>query len=90
VIKALLLTFAIAIAFGVGAYLYGTLTLNTVRDSWREWQQAYQIEDMPAFHRVGSIHNMGYIGGAVGSIVAGIWLRKQLKKRTQTDHLSGT
>lgn len=77
-IKALLIMILVTFGFGLGGYLYATLIFDSVRESWKVWQQMYRIEDIASFHRVGTIHNMGYIGGVVGAIIALIWLQKKM------------
>ncbi len=77
-IKALLVMVIVTFGFGLSGYLYATLTFDSVGESWEMWQQMYRIEDIASFYRVGTIHNMGYIGGIVGSIVALIWLQKKM------------
>ncbi|MDF1815917.1 MAG: hypothetical protein P1V20_27200 [Verrucomicrobiales bacterium] len=77
VIYALILALTITAAGGLAGYLYASSRLDQPRDSWDLWKASFQIEDMPAFHRVGIIHNMGYIGGAVGAVIAGVRLRRK-------------
>ena len=78
--RALILTLAITGAFGFGGFLYATFTFDKKRESWSEWQEAYRIEDIASFYRVGIVHNMGYIGGFAGGIPSVILLRRRCRK----------
>lgn len=64
------------VAFGFAGYLYGTLTWERSIESWSEWAGGFQVDDVAAFARVGHIHNLSYVGGVIGSIAAGIWIRR--------------
>lgn len=64
------------IVFGFAGYIYGTLTWERSVEAWSDWAGGFLVEDVGAFARVGHIHNMSYVGGVIGSIAAGIWIRK--------------
>jgi hypothetical protein len=60
---------ATAVAFGLGALLYGTLTFTN--DNLPNFGYPAEVADRVAFARVGALHNYGYLGGLVG-IFAGL------------------
>lgn len=65
-------------AFGCGAYIYGLWPGPDADLSSWEWvlEQAH-IDDRIAFVRVAYIHNAGYVGAAVGLLVAIATIRPQ-------------
>ncbi len=76
VIVSLLTMLGVSALSGAIGYVYGTLTWQTAEVRWAEWREAYGLSDLPAFARVGYIHNMGYIGGVVGGIIAGVLMKR--------------
>ena len=76
-IRGMLITFGTCVLFGVLGYIYGSIAREEPPESWTVWQKNYQIAYIADFNRVGCIHNMGYIGGVVGSILGGIYVRRK-------------
>lgn len=48
---------------------------------WDDWQQALDLEDLPAFVVVAYLHAGGYIGALVGLVLALVSVRRALRTR---------
>lgn len=83
----LLPLFAIILVFaaasGVFGFIWGSITWGSAETSWGMWRASHGIENLPAFVRVGHIHNFGYLGALVGLIVAGVIARRQALRITE-------
>lgn len=66
-----------AAVFGVFGFTWGSITWNSAETSWGFWRASHGIKDLPAFARVGHVHNNGYLGALVGLIVASVIARRQ-------------
>ncbi len=55
-------------AGGIG-WLYGNWRANDPGD-WENFGRHFHLDDIPAFIRVGCIHNASYLGGLVGLVAA--------------------
>lgn len=56
---------------GIIGWFYGVLSARHP-EGWQSFANTFQVDDLPAFIRVGCIHNASYLGGLIGLIVA-IW-----------------
>jgi hypothetical protein len=64
---------------GVIGYMYGSINeITPVTPGIAASATLLGVTDIPAFVRVGYIHNAGYLGGLIGLIVAIITLRRKV------------
>lgn len=73
-----ILVFAI-VAFGVGWWL--GLHHSADYSWWVALSDGLGVDDIPAFARVGILHNASYLGGVVGLVVAVLVLRRMRPRR---------
>ena len=82
ILNALLLTFCVTCITAFIGFLYGKFHLTKTGVNW--WLPDNLI-DKNSFITVGSIHNFSYLGGAIGLLIAVIYL--MLKNRSQRKEL---
>lgn len=81
--------FAFGLSFGILGFIYGLWRGPSADYSSWEWAiQKYDIADTWSFVRVAYIHNAGYVGGAMGLIVALIGIRPN--RSTKREFTNGT
>ncbi len=82
ILKALAITFITTVIFSVAGFLYGKYHLAI---SGVDWWLPDNLIDKESFIAVGSIHNLSYLGGAIGLLLAAgylIWKNKTSKNKT--------
>ncbi|MEO0415842.1 MAG: hypothetical protein AAF226_12925 [Verrucomicrobiota bacterium] len=87
-LQAIAITFGICVIFGCIGYCWGIIMTPYIESRWSDWRDLFPITDLNAFATVGYIHNMGYIGGVVGSIIAGIRLRRQIRRKSDQKNVA--
>jgi hypothetical protein len=65
---------------GVAGYFYGRHKVSSdALDAWLPYTESIGVEDPAAFVTVGQIHNFGYLGAAIGLVIAGVAVRRARK-----------
>ena len=75
-------TVSVSVLFGLAAYF----AEPAVRPDVAHWPFLYGIHEMRRAFAVGWWHNGAYLGGFVGTILAGLWAQR---RRTSLEKQSG-
>lgn len=80
-IAAFSIVFLTAIIVGTGGLLVGILrTSGGDLQAWEVWQRALELTNLRGFVIVAHLHDASYLGGVLGLMAAGFYVRKKVKR----------
>jgi len=75
VAKAFAIVFGTAVIIGGAGLLLGTIAVHqSDLQDWKEFKDAFDLQDLPGFVIVAYLHAASYLGALVGVIVAGVYV----------------
>jgi hypothetical protein len=77
VLRAFGLVVGVAVAGGAIGLALGCAAASGDVSGWDRWRENLALDDVPAFVRVAWLHGGGYVGGAVGIVVAVLDARRR-------------
>ncbi len=70
----------------LAGYAYAAAqSADAIEQAWEWWRIHHGVQDLPAFAKVGCIHNGSYLGGALGLIAGIVWLWREKRKSERFD-----
>jgi hypothetical protein len=86
VAKAFAIVFGSAVIIGGAGLLLGTIVSHqSDLSGWKEFKDAFDLQELPSFVIVAYLHAASYLGALVGVIAAGVYVwRAERRMRTAT------